>query len=63
MICSVILEFSTDDDTPISRIELLNLNRADNIEAAEDVGLTLAEGKTLLESVHTPSLESVYLWR
>jgi hypothetical protein len=51
MKCTVTLEFRTDDEVAFKQLELMNVHRPDCIENADDVGLTLEEGKKLLECI------------
>jgi hypothetical protein len=51
MKCTVTLEFRADDGVAFKQLELMNIHRPDCIENAGDVGLTLADGKKLLECI------------
>jgi hypothetical protein len=51
MRCTVVLEFDGGDTTPVKRVELVRLHRDTAKPVSGDVGLSLAEGKTLIQSV------------
>ncbi len=50
MRCTLVLEFDAKDAQP-RRVELLNLHRDTGSPTAGDIGLTLAEAKTVLLSI------------
>ena len=51
MRCTVVLEFDDGDSTALRRVELARLHRDVADPKPGDVGLSLAEGKTLLQTV------------
>ncbi|AGW90234.1 MULTISPECIES: ISKra4 family transposase [Cupriavidus] len=50
MRCTIVLEFDDGEATAVKRVELMRFHRADSGEPG-DVGLSLAEGKSLVNSV------------
>ena len=51
MRCTVVLEFDDGDGADVRRVELMRLHRDSADPNAGDVGISLAEGKTLVQSV------------
>ena len=51
MRCTVVLEFDGGDAASVSRVKLVRLHRDTANPIPGDVGLSLAEGKTVIEAV------------
>ena len=51
MRCTIVLEFDEGEGSEVKRIELMRLHRDTDNPAAGDVGLSLAEGKSLSNCV------------
>ncbi|MBN3831916.1 hypothetical protein [Burkholderia sp. Ac-20344] len=51
MRCTIVLEFDNGDGSVVKRAEVMRFHRAAGEQAPGDVGLTLAEGKSLLNCV------------
>jgi len=51
MRCTIVLEFDNGDGTVVKRAEVMRFHRAAGEQAPGDVGLSLAEGKSLLNCV------------
>ena len=51
MRCTIVLEFDDGEGSEVKRIELMRLHRDTANHAAGDVGLSLAEGKSLSNCV------------
>lgn len=56
MRCTLVLEFDSGDDDPPRRVEVLRLHRAE-APATGDVGLSLAEAKTIMQSIQQDFVE------
>lgn len=51
MRCTVVLEFDDGEGTAVSRVEFMRLHRDTSGPSTGDVGISLVEGKTLLQTV------------
>lgn len=53
MRCTIVLEFDNGDGSVVKRAEVMRFHRATGEQAPGDVGLSLAEGKSLLNCAAT----------
>ena len=51
MRCRIVLEFDDGDGTAVKRVEVMRLHRGAGSQASGDVGLSLAEGKSLVNCI------------
>ena len=51
MRCTAVLEFDNGEGTAVGRVELMRLHRDSADPITGDVGISLIEGKTLLQTV------------
>ncbi len=51
MRCRIVLEFDDGDGTAVKRVEVMRLHRGAGSQASGDVGLSLAEGRSLVNCI------------
>lgn len=59
MRCTIVLEFDNGEGLDVKRVELMRLHRDTVDPASGDVGLSLAEGKSLSNCVQQESSSSL----